>query len=184
MFKSRSFLVGGAVIALAGCAGETSDTSPPTLAFFEGKFNSPFYASNGSGSNDPCPNGLADAYSSFRGGPELVQARSGGASVSLRVTFSDPAGIKRAYLQIPGGTLSSPNVTRTVPVPTATGDVSQAFEYNFTGDAASPTKQHTVNVELTHGDANRVFNAFAIDMNDNRSETATLLIGELTRICK
>jgi hypothetical protein len=180
MSKIGIFLAGSAVFTLAACGGEQADQTPPTIKFFEGGSASAFFGSDGTRSGKACKGGLATAYSGFQG---ASHARSGGGSVSLRVTFSDPAGIKRAYLQIPGGRLASPEVSKTVPVPTPGGGISNAYEYNFFGDEGAPVTTHTVTVQLTHGDANRVFNAFAEDMNDNRSPTVSVLVGEASRIC-
>ena len=180
MTKFGMSTIGAAAFLLAACGGEQVDQEPPMIKFFEGGASSAFFDSSGPGSAKACAGGLSGAYAGFQG---ATHARSGGGSVSLKVTFSDPAGIKRAYLQIPGGNLSSPNVTKTVPVPTASGDISSAYEYNFFGDEAAPVKTHTVIVQLAHGDANRVFNAFAEDMNDNLGPTVSLLVGESSLIC-
>jgi hypothetical protein len=170
-------------ILLAGCVAQGPDQAPPVIAFFEGGASSPFFVSDGSVRARGCESGLAESYAAFSGGAANTHVRSGGGTARLRITFSDPSGIKRAYVQIPGGTLVSPQTNSRVQIPTASGDITDAFEYNFYGDDAAPVKSHTVIVEVTHGDANRVFNAFAIDMNDNRSATSSLLIGERTRIC-
>ncbi|MEL6205804.1 MAG: hypothetical protein AAFR47_10910 [Pseudomonadota bacterium] len=181
MTAIRGIIAGGVLLALSACGPEGPDTEPPVIQMAEG--NSVFFLSSGAARPASCPNGLGGAYTSFRAGDRFVQARSGGSTVRMRVTFSDPSGIKRAYLQIPNGTLRSPNVSQTVQVPTPDGNLSQAFEYNFFGDETSPQATHTVDIDLTHSDSNRVFNVFAIDMNDNRTSTASLLIGEASRIC-
>lgn len=183
MKRLTTLSLAAAGLVLAGCGGEAPDQDPPVVAFYEGGASSPFFASDGSGSPKACAGGLSGSYASFRGGAANTQARAGGAAVKLKVSFSDPSGIKRAYLQIPGGKLASPTTSKTVQVPTASGDIAEAYEYNFFGDADAPEKTHTVIVDLTHSDSNRIFNAFAIDMNDNRSATATILIGEESKIC-
>lgn len=183
MKHSGTLSLTAAALLLAGCVATGPDQAPPVVAFFEGGSAAPFFVSDGSVRAAGCDDGLAASYAAFAGGPSNIHARSGGEVTRLRVTFSDPSGIKRAYIQIPGGTLVSPQTTSTIQVPSASGDVAEAYEYNFYGDAAAPQTAHTVIVEVTHADANRVFNAFAVDMNDNRSATSSLLIGERSRIC-
>lgn len=183
MKHSGILSMAAAGLFLAGCGASGPDQDPPVVAFFEGGSPSAFFASDGSVRAGGCADGLAGSHAAFAGGPANIHARSGGEVAKLRVTFSDPSGIKRAYLQIPGGALVSPQTTSRIQVPTASGDVAEAYEYNFYGDEAAPQNTHTVIVEVTHADANRVFNAFAVDMNDNRSATSSLLIGERSRIC-
>ena len=90
----------------------------------------------------------------------------------------------KVKLQIPGGQLRSPQTSRTVAIPTPTGALSQAYEYVFTGNAEAPQTTHSVVVDLTHGDSNRIFNAQAIDFQGNESRTASVLVGEASRICQ
>ncbi|MEO0387071.1 MAG: hypothetical protein AAF281_06005 [Pseudomonadota bacterium] len=182
MTKAPAALL-AALVALAGCGGPEADTSAPVITFSSASGQAFFSTSSAVGaSNRGCHGGLSAAYSAFPPGANFVHVRDGGATAQLQVTFADPAGIQRAFLQIPTGTLRSPATNKTVPIATAAG-VSQVYEYNFFGSADAPQTAHRVTIDLTHGDGNRVFNVFAIDLADNQTETINVLVGEASNLC-
>lgn len=171
-----------ALLGLAGCVTpEGPDTEPPTLTFAAG--GRTFFSTAGGGSNTPCPGPLAAAYAVFPADADFVHVREGGASAALTLRVSDPSGVKRVFLQIPNGDLRAPEVTKTVPIPTPSGGSSQVFEYNFFGQEGAAATAHSVTIDLTHSDGNRIFNVFATDFADNQTPTTTVVVGEASNLC-
>ncbi|MEM9428961.1 MAG: hypothetical protein AAGA32_05635 [Pseudomonadota bacterium] len=169
---------------LAGCAGgEGADTSAPTITVGAAGGRAFFSTDPGVGVlRRGCSGGLASAYAIFDPSSPTVHVRDGGAQANLTVTFSDETGIQRAFIQIPAGQLSSPQVANTKPIPTASG-LSEVYEYNFFGQEGTGETSHRVTIALAHSDSNRVFNVFASDFAGNTSDTFNLLIGESAALC-